>query len=358
MNEPMKLWGANGAERSAVAVAVDYARLKESGLYDLHKRSLRRSWRKVELALHYPRKKDKVCDISTLYAGNAVCLPQSLAKKLFVRSLATKAIELLPLQLGDEAWALINLRVSVEQVRSNDSFVSHIPWLNIVEPRAIEDGWEVLGVPVVTSDSAGMHLVFTDVVVNRIRELGLRGLDFKHVGYIVADASQAVPEPPASPPPPPKVSKHKSPKLTSAPLPADEQVELAEVGAEWRKRLRLVSDTNSETILQRLTEEAQRLRPTFWTISAEERIDASLGLSAIYGELLCKAHGWSWAELRQSRSKQWVSVVSPSHAHALALLPYVQQQMQSEAPTFALLFNMIGAANLPASEPGQLAVVA
>jgi hypothetical protein len=357
MNESMKLWGINAAERSAVPVAVDYARLKESGIYDLHKRSLRHSWRKVELALHYQRKKDKACDISTLYAGNAVCLPRSLAKKLFVRSLATKAIELLPLQLGDEEWALINVRVSVEQVRSNDSFVSRIPWLNVVEPRAIEDGWEVLCVPVVTSDCAGMHVVLTDVVVNKVRELGLRGLDFKHVGYIVADASQAVPKPPAPPAPPPKPSKRKPQKLTSGPLPADEQIELAEIGAEWRQRLQLAADASPQTILQRIIEEMQRLRPVFWTISAEERLDASLGLSAIYGELLRSACGWTWAELRQSRSKRWIAMLAPSGTHALALVPYVQQQIQSEAPTVTLLFNMIVAGQLAPAEPGQLATI-
>ena len=353
----MKLWGVNAAERSAVPVAVDYARLKESGIYDLHKQSLRHRWCKVELALHYQRKKDKACDISTLYAGNAVCLPRSLAKKLFVRSLATKAIELLPLQLGDEEWALINTRVSVEKVRSNDSFVSRIPWLNVVEPRAIEEGWEVFCVPVVTSDCTGMHVVLTDIVVNRVRELGLRGLDFKHVGYVVAIASQAVPEPRTPPPPPPKPSKRKPPMLTSGPLPADEQIEITAVGAEWRQRLQLSSDGNPELILQRLTEEMQRLRPVFSTISAEERIDASLGLSAIYGELLCAVCGWSWVELRESLSKRWIAVLSPSGNHALTLVPYVQQQIQSKAPAVALLFNMIVAGNLPPTKLGRLVTV-
>ena len=146
--------------------------------------------------------------------------------------------------------------------------------------------------------------------------------------------------------------------LTSGPLPADEQIEITAVGAEWRQRLQLSSDGNPELILQRLTEEMQRLRPVFSTISAEERIDASLGLSAIYGELLCKHCGWSWVELSQSRSKRWIAVAAADNRHALALLPYVQQQIESQSPTFTLLFNMIAASNLPAAQPDALTLIA
>lgn len=102
----------------------------------------------------------------------------------------------------------------------------------------------------------------------------------------------------------------------------------------------------------------QKLRPAFSTMSAEERIDASLGLSAIYGELLHSACGWSWAELREGRSKRWIAVLAPSGQHVLPLLPCARQQVQSEAPSVALLFNMIAAGNLPTVEPGEIKVLA
>lgn len=358
MNEPLKLWAASAAERYAAPYAVDYDHFKANGAYDLHKRPLFGGWSSVELALDRQRKTDKACDISTLYVSNALCMRRSVATTLFPRSIATRRIELLPLHLGEDEWVLVNSLQRVKQVNSQEMFISTIPWLNLAEPRAIKEAWELICVPMVTHDSAARHILLTDVVVDRIKKVGLYGLDFKHVGYVVTDASQAVPKPPDPPKPPPKPNKGKPPKLTSGLLPADEQIEIAEVSAKWRQRLQLAPDANPQTILQRITEEMQKLRPAFWTISAEERIDASLGLSAIYGELLHSACGWSWAELRASRSKRWIAVLAPTGNHALALVPYVQQQIQSEAPTVALLFNMIAAGDLPAAEPGQIRVVA
>lgn len=373
MTHKIELWRAFPADGFAALVARDFDEHKPDPFKDLHKRSLVSDWKPVDLVWHRERKSDKQTTIDTVSGLSGLCFPVSFRHLLF--SDTTTALEFLPIFVDGEDWCLVNCLRSTSAIdyESSDVQVTSYPntpefegcaptidgisWINIVEPQALVERWDALCLPSSVHPMAYRYLLLTGALVTRIRQAGLRGLDFKHVGYIVPDASQAVPKPPTPPAPPPKPSKRKPPKLTSGPLQVDEQVELAAVGGQWRQRLQLAPDASPETILQRLTEEAQRLRPMFWTMSAEDRIDASLGLSAIYGDLFCKALGWSWAELRQSRSKRWIGVVSPSRTHALALLPYVQQQMQSEAPTLTLLFNMIGAGNLPASEPEQLALV-
>ena len=373
MNETLSLWTPYSREGFASLVAADFEKYKCNDYESVHKRSLLPNWQTVNLEWIRDRKSDKLSDIVCLYTFNQLGFRKADLRSLFPDEKAS--FEFLPMRVGDEEWAVLNclqdtvaidrtsseLRIPVipdlPEFQGVKPWISEIRWINLIEPKALAERWEALCVPTLNDPMASRHLLLTDVFVDRVHSLGLRGLDFKHVGYIVADASQAVPKPPAPPPPPPKASKRKPPKLTSGPLPADEQIEIAAVGAEWRQRLQLRDDASPETILQRLTEEMQKLRPAFWTISAEERIDASLGLSAIYGELLRSAGGWSWAELRESRSKRWIAMLAPSSTHALALLPYVQQQIQSETPTVTLLFNMIVAGQLPPAESGQLASI-
>jgi hypothetical protein len=368
MIERRSIWTAWPPEGYASPIARDLDSSVMLEFPRMHNiKSLADGWQKASLAWNKAKKKDATPDIRTTFGYNgALCFRRSMTQRLFPYS--TTALEFLPARLDDEEWSLLNcLRVtrSIDMTKSDLQFLEiadHPPWifdvrwLNIVDKSALD--WDVFCIPNSTDPSTPRRFFVTDLFVDRVHTLGLRGLDFKHVGYIVADVSQAVPKPPAPLPSPPKVSKRKPPKLTSAPLPAGELIEIAAFGAKWRQRLQLSSDASPETVLQRLAEEMQKLRPVFSTISAEERIDASLGLSAIYGELLRSACGWSWAELRESRSKRWIAVLAPSGNHALALVPYVQQQIQSEAPTVALLFNMIAAGDLPAEEPGQIRVVA
>lgn len=370
MNPPLKLWQAFSAEGFAAPVAGDFEKFCRGGYEQLRKRSLILDWKPVDIEWCRNRKSDKLGEMGTLYTVNDVCFRKSDSQKLF--PMLPADVELLPLRLGDVDWVLLNCLRSGTAIDRESSdlwittlpdlpeykgvqpWISEIRWINLIEPRALAERWEVLCVPASTDTMAYRHLVLTDVFVDRVHSMGLRGLDFKHVGYIVADASQAMPKPPAPPPPAAKPSKRKPPKLTSRPLPADERIEIAEVGAQWRQRLHLSGEMSPEAVLQRIAEEMQKLRPAFWTMSAEERLDASLGLSAIYGELLRSACGWSWAELRESRSKRWIAMLAPSGTHALVLVPYMQQHIQAEAPTVTLLFNMIAAGQLPPAEPGQL----
>jgi hypothetical protein len=369
MSNSLRVWTACSADGYMSAVAPE---LKLDVIDRLNKQPLMSSWKSLQLNRDHIKRSDRKSDILTIVG--CPCFRRAAAPQLITTDSAS--IELLPASLEGEEWCILNcLRTTVAiDFSSSDLLIPEIPnlpgfeecrptiadirWINVVEPAALAERWEVFCVPVSSHPQAYRRQLLTDAFVDRVRALGLCGLDFKHVGYIVPDASQAVPKPPEPPAPPLKPSRRKDPKLTIAPLPVAEQIELARAGAEWRQRLQLASDASAETVLQRLTQELQAKRPTFWTVTADERIDATLGLSAIYGELLCGRCGWSWAELRQSRSKRWIAVTSADGRHALALLPYIQQQMQSEAPTVTLLFNMIRAGDLPRAEAGQTVLVA
>ncbi len=373
MSKNLRLWTPYPLEGFATIFVEDPEQEKCNDYQSIRKRSLIAEWTPLALEWYRSRKSDKLGDIGCLYGLYGLCLRRADLDSLFPDKRAS--FEFLPMRLGDEEWTVLNclrdalaidrassdLRIpkfpDLPELRGVEPWIDDIRWINVVEPQVLAERWEALCVPASTDPMASRHLLLTDVFVDRFHNLGLRGIDFKHVGYIVADPSQAVPKPPAPLPPPPKPSKRKPPKLTSGPLPAEEQIEIAAAGAKWRQRVQLPSDASPEMTLQRLTEELRRLRPMFGTIGAEERIDVSLGLSAIYGELLRSACGWSWAELHQSRSKRWIAMLAPLGTHALALLPYMQQQIQSEAPTLTLLFNMIVAGQLPPAEPGQLASI-
>lgn len=362
MSAPRRIWAMQLPEGFVAAIASDVEAAWAAGFVNLRRELLLSSWDTAALEWHRSRKKDAIPDITVPTFYGSVCFRKSVAQVLFPGS--QEGLEFLTATLAGEEWVILHCLRSIDSIdaASSDLWTLELPtgrtqtlevrWINVTDPAAYD--LEVFCL----RREPHLPLLCTDVFIDRVRSLGLRGLEFKHVGYIVADASQAVPKPPAPPAPPPKASKRKPPTLTSGPLPADEQVEIAEAGAEWRQRLQLSSDASPEAVLQRLTEEMHKLRPVFGTIRAEERADASLGLSAIYGELLRLACGWSWAELRESRSKRWIAMLAPSGQHVLPLLPYVQQQMQSEAPTVTLLFNMIVAANLPPVEPGDIKVLA
>ena len=369
MSDRQRIWAAQHAKGYAVAVAAEPCDATVRGDVNMSTTPLLSGWSEAPMEWHRSKKKDQLPDITLPFTCGSVCFRASMASALFRD--ASADLEFLAATAEGEDWLVLHCLRSTRAIdhKSSDLSILEIPdspevrdfpptingirWINVIEAIALAERWEVFCVPASSHPMAYRHLLLTDVFVDRVRGLGLKGLEFKHVGYIVADASQAVPKPPAPPPPPSKPSKRKPPKLTSGSLPDAEQIEIAEVGAAWRQRLQLASDASAQTILQRITDEMQKLRPVFWTISAEERIDASLGLSAIYGELLHSACGWSWAELRRSRSQRWIAVMSASGNHALTLVPYIQQQMQSEAPTPELLFNMIVAGNLPPAEPGQ-----
>lgn len=373
MSSVFKLWKPYPLEDFASLVATDYAKLVPNYYEAIHKRSMLAEWLTTDLEWHRNRKTDKLSENLT-FMYSELCVRSTKLRELF--PVPATDLEFLPMRVGPEEWLVVNclrdssaidLATSDLRIQSWPDLpdfqgmaptIMEIRWINLVEPRGLADQWEIVGVPTSILVESSRRQLVTDVFIARMQTLGPCGVGFKHVGYIVPDASQAVPKPPEQPKPQPTASKRKQPKLSARAIPASDQIEIAEAGAQWRERLQLAPEAAPKAILQRMTEAAHELQPTWWTIAAEKRIDALLGLSSIYGELLRKHCGWSWVELSQSRNKRWIAVAAADNRHALALLPYVQQQIESQSPTFTLLFNMVAAGNLPLAEPGALTLIA
>jgi hypothetical protein len=356
------VWSATHAHGFAAAVLDNDSSASVSGSVNLHRESLKARWQLPVFQWRRQRKRDLTPTITLDFASGSLFLPRSSISGLFVGG--SNGFEFLPAQIGDEDWVVVHLTsnaVDIDEATS-DLTTLDLPsgrqqvvsarWLTVVGASAVE--FEVFCL----RREPQLHFLCTDAFVERVQLLGLRGLDFKHVGYIVADASQAVPKPPEPPKPPAAPSRRRHPSLTALPLPASEQIDLAQAASDWRARLNLAKDAPSEVVLQRLKNELAALRPTFFSISAEERLEATLGLSAIYGELVCKHAGWKWIELRENKRKQWIAVGSADGHHALTLLSYIQQQITANEPTLELLFNMICAGSLPQAEPGNVKVIA
>lgn len=355
------------AEGFAAAVGVDIdADTMFWLIKNQNKVPLASGWRLVSLAWHRSRKKDEIPDVTVGFGyGGALLFARSLLPKMF--PVPTRELEFLSAQIDGEDGVLLNClrvteaidRVSSDlqmlEVEGSAPSIFDVRWINITDRRALQ--WEVFCIPNSSDPAASRRVFVTDVFIDRYRSLGLRGLEFKHVGYIVQDASQAVPKPPAPPPPAPSTPKYKAPKLTAGALSAAERRKLERAGAELQARLQLANDAGAELILKRLTEEMQALRSIWPTLNMERQIQVLLGFSAIYGELLCSACGWSWATLRQGRDLSWNAVLAPAHTHVLALPPYLREQIEAEVPTVILMFNMIAKGNLPPAEPGQLMTI-
>jgi hypothetical protein len=357
-----RVWSAVQADGFAAAVLSKMPSASQSSSVNLHRESLMPHWQPPLLEWHRERARDLNPTVTLDFASGSLCLPQSVVGDLFPSG--SNGIEFLPARIGDQDWLVVHLTSNAVDIdeASSDLTTLDLPsgrqqlvgarWLNVLGRSAL--GFEVFCL----RREPQLYVLCTDSFVERVQRLGLRGLDFKHIGYIVADASNAVPKPAELPKPPAPPGKRRDPKLTTLPLPAVEQIELARVAVEWRTRMQLPAEAGPEAVLKRLSSELTTLGPSFLTISADDRMDATLGLSAIYGELLCKHAGWKWVELRQSKTKQWIAVASADGRHALALLPYIQQQANAQPSTLELVFNMILGGQLPDVEAGQTKTIA
>ncbi|MBL8340001.1 MAG: hypothetical protein JNL30_00935 [Rubrivivax sp.] len=271
----------------------------------------------------------------------------------------TSEIELLPFTIEGAPWVLVNCLRTVEvfdpsttdigflEVAGHGPVPTEVRWINVTDPTACSKALFGLRSPKVR------QLLWTDDLVNRCRELGLQGLEFKHVGFVVPDAAHAVPKPAAAPPVA-SLRKYKGPKLTTTPLPADEMKELEAAGTELRRKMDLPHEAGAELVLASVSSELSSLGTQWSGLGKDQRVDALLGLSSVFGDLLRSALGWSWVQLRQGRSQRWIALLAPSGQHAFAPVPYFHLQMGSEAPTVTLLFNLLATGPLPPAEPGQI----
>jgi hypothetical protein len=343
-------WPAHSTAVPAQSAGVNLA----NDLADLNKRPLGATWTKERLTWYSSAEDVRKPDVTTW--ASSICLTTEVAANLLQGG---GAFERLPIMIDGEEWLTLNVLEVLDGVDLATSDFWTLPpesagvkwfnWTNVVYARSNPpDLFHLRG-------GAHTQTFLTQAWVDRYASLRLRGLRFEPIGHLIADASQAISKPQQATTPAPQGKRLLQPKLTARALARGELEELRASGDAMRRRLQLDTGASAEETLQSLTALLHELRPSWLERSKEEQVDALLGLSAIYGDAICKTHRWTWAEMRQGRDRRWLAVLSPAGTHALALVPYFHQQIEARtAPTTALIFNMIGAGHLPSAKAEQI----
>jgi hypothetical protein len=161
----------------------------------VNKRSLKSEWRDFDVNWHRVSKSDAIPSVCG-WTSLPFCIEAGAAERLFQRH--DDSIELLPFTIEGRPWKLLNCLRKVDKsldlatsniflVPPENKTISLINWINIVGDDA--------SIPEVftLANSTGLQLLMTDEFVTKIAKAGLKGLTFKHSGYVVGDAAQAIP---------------------------------------------------------------------------------------------------------------------------------------------------------------------
>lgn len=318
--------------------------------------SLVATWRVEHLIWECQRRRSRRPQVTVWFTDSRVCIASD-----FVDALITNraGLELLPLRIDGEEWFVTNVLATLSGTDLATSDYRVLPpqelqtrsfnWVNLVHPLPLPVEFFRLAEGVPT------QVFVTEPFVERYKALGLHGLRFELVGHVIDSPEQAVPMPPRLTPPEPKTSpKPRAAKLSFKPLPKAWVKEMRQCEAAVRERIGLAAGAGEEEVLAAVRSELQRLR----SLPAPQHDDAGseslLGLSALYGDLVCARAGWHWTLLCQSRGPQWIALRSPDERHALTVTTFIQRQLQAPEDTLLLQINMIAAAQLPEAPPGKI----
>lgn len=86
-----------------------------------------------------------------------------------------------------------------------------------------------------------------------------------------------------------------------------------------------------------------------------EPAQAAVVLGMLWGDEVRRAFGWDWVFLEDDRGRETWGVVSPDRSYACYPHLFIGGKLMNPNSdnTILLLFNMMGAGNLPASSPGR-----
>jgi hypothetical protein len=216
--------------------------------------------------------------------------------------------------------------------------------VNVVDPRASELDAFRLGI------QPKVWVYFTERFVHRYLALGLKGVRFEHVGYIVDTPEYAVPPPPRPVPQVPEAPRW--PKWQTA--PEDEVAHYSQSGQALLQARGLSDTAEASATLNALAAEIEAQRPGYSKLKPKVRKALLDGLAGAFGLLLQRQLDWRWMDL-QVTSRAWgLGLASPNGSHALCLNQVIERQFTSPEPsTIALLFNMISTGNLPLAGAGD-----
>lgn len=363
----MNIYLANGADRFATALPEE----PESAyrlLADLGKAHIGSGWTSpLRLRWHATRASRRQPTIGCGGFCSSLYLPTHLLHTLF--PVPQDGIELLSLSIDGDSWTLLNSCVMADAWHrdSSDLETFHVPgavdsvhvlsihWINVIDARP--DRLSLFGV---RDLPYGAPLLSQDLV-SRIQAAGLCGIDFHHVGHVAVDSSQVVPAPPR-PPPTTRIEAHKEPPRTLHPLPKSWLAELASSRRWAQRHLQVSAASTREARLAAIESAVERLRGKVTSEAdlaqlGDDELDTLLALATLYGDLICEAAGWSWAQTRQGRGIRLLVVASPAGTHAVPPTLVLQAQLLKDAPTWRLLLNMVVAGSLPAGDPGEVTLL-
>lgn len=318
------------------------------------------NWSKWAMNWIEERRGEKKPDV-TIAAMNVAC-SQTAATGLWPQS--AEHFELLPIEINEECWYVLrplHWANTYEPTKSrivwfewNDSDgkkrrqISDIPWINIVDSRALQ--WDAFKL----GFRPRSREVYTQRFVDRYEALGLKGVYFQHVGYVVASAEYAIPEPPRPAPEVPQAPRW--PRWREAPVKEKASVESS--GLAWLEAKGLNAASSAEAVLAAITAEVETLRPVRATLKPKARNALFNGVGGAFALLLERDLQWRWVDLPVSSRSWGLGMASPNGSHALCLDQVTLNQVMSpEPPTITLLFNMIAAGNLPPGNAGDHVVI-
>lgn len=292
------------------------------------------------------------------HVASSIACSQDVVFRLWPQP--TEDFERLPISINEEPWSVLRpLRwvdlydpgtTHIEWNGYKDSdgtehrWISHIPWINIVDSRALH--WEAFKLSFKPKGS----VYYTQRFVDRYEALGLKGVFFEHVGYVVDSAEHAVPPPPRPAPEAPQAPRW--PRWREA--PAKERALVESSGLAWLEAKGLNAASSAEAVLAAITVEVETLRPVRATLKPKARNALFNGVGGAFALLLERDLQWRWVDLPVSSRSWGLGMASPNGSHALCLDQVTLSQMMSpEPPTITLLFNMIASGNLPPGSAGD-----
>lgn len=267
----------------------------------------------------------------------------------------SELIELLPVSLESESWFTAIPKTIIQPLPEKLSYDSiptesggecivWISWFNIL----IADAGSINAFKLSLHPHGRVY--FTEPFVKRCHALGLVGVRFEHVGYIVDKPENAVP-PPLRPAP----QVNEAPRWPKwKPALEEEVAPFTKAGQAFLQARGLTEASEASAILSILAAEVEAHRPDYTQLKPKPRKVLLDGLAGAFGLLLLQQLRWNWVVL-QVTTRAWdLGLESPNGGHALCLNQVMVRQLTAAHPsTIELLFNMIAEGNLPEGQAGD-----
>ncbi|WP_439590389.1 hypothetical protein [Hydrogenophaga sp.] len=164
------------------------------GLFErMHRASLLPTWKPLEFAFQPAGKKGvSLPEICTIYARGILAMRSDVKDALFPWVALDAHWEFLPIVVAQERWWLLNCLVTVTEIDEEGSAAMHalngeavmMQTLTVCDPKAWRHELFTLARP-----SCAQQLFARPAFKSRVERLRLKGLEFKRMGRLIAQAA-------------------------------------------------------------------------------------------------------------------------------------------------------------------------